>query len=120
MNARTLTALNKSIKHWEDIEEKVKDNLGKKYIQNYEDGKTRIDGKEVFEIGARSCALCCLFVTSDCGECPVKLRSKHMGCDKTPFVIFDNLLQKHKTFTQRMLKAAYAEVVFLRSLRPRA
>jgi hypothetical protein len=106
MNRKALSALKASIKKWEAKEKTVEENLGK-FVD--------------IDCGLYTCPLCMKFNRStddDCKECPIYAVTKQKFCRGTPFHKAYNLIDKK--FTLRTLAACHAEVVFLKSLLPKA
>ena len=108
MNRKTLTALKKSIKHWEE-------NVA---AETAWDASTR----------ASECALCAIFLYNGtqtrCTGCPVREKTKRSYCNRSPYT------KAHEAFSgwfrspnspeakKRWSVAAKAELTFLRSLLP--
>lgn len=107
MDAETLKALDASIAHWEEI--------------------VAADKPSDVEIGANTCALCDkfnVFEWSDpraCRGCPVFSVTRREFCRETPFqgALTTFLLWEIGDGSKReFIKAAKAELSFLKSLRP--
>ena len=95
MNEKTAAALEKSIAKWER--------------------NTEIESLAHAKTGWKDCDLCQLFLNADCEGCPVKIRSGKAWCRGTPY---------RRAFGKvsggdlpGFIKAAKAEVKFLKSLR---
>lgn len=100
MNRKTLSALKKSIKHWEENVEKAK-NGELSYL----------------DILPNKCALCVMFLLfSDCFECPIYKKVKNVGCRKTPYIYVIKTLKNKNT--ANIFKACKKELAFLKSLLP--
>lgn len=103
MNKKTLTALKRSIAHWERLAN------GKR--RAYED------------IGPEDCALCDLFLHKECEGCPVFGKTLVRGCNGTPyshahFVIMNSKMDD--PFDDPLFRrAAKTELRFLKSLLPK-
>lgn len=72
MDARTLEALEGSVKHWEQV----------------------CKNPTTTPIGQKYCDLCELFWASGCTQCPVRLRTGLPGCQGTPYRKFITTLSK--------------------------
>jgi len=108
MKAKTLAALKKSIKHWE---------------QNVV-AKT----PEEASIGPDDCALCGLFIDNldaaynSCIGCPVREKTGQELCEGTPYELAANKYQdwrRASTPRSSFTRAAKAELKFLKSLLPK-
>ena len=113
MNRKTLTALRRSIKHWEE-------NVAAK-----EPDKASVEGGD--------CALCNIFVWPgifasdkrfDCLSCPVAKRTGETSCKGSPYAVavvalFQWNMLPNKTTEENWRNAAREEVRFLRSLLPK-
>lgn len=108
MNKRTLTALKSSIKRWEE-------NVA---AERPWDASTH----------GGDCALCLLFSpvsADDCGKCPVKLKTGLNNCSMTPwgranFALGSWSSDECSPKKAAWVKAAKAELRFLKSLLPKA
>jgi hypothetical protein len=100
MNKRTLTALNKSIEHWERMRS----------------GNTR-PGEEP---SIDHCALCGLFFwDNDCKGCPVAEKTKETCCDGSPYEQSANAWYGRGSHSTEFKAAAKKEITFLKSLLPK-
>lgn len=97
MDRKTLTALKKSIKHWEENVEK-----SKKEILNYND----IDGT--------NCELCCVFGNTFCVGCPVYKKTFLTHCNGSPWRSVNISISAGKNTIEPCEK----ELAFLKSLLP--
>lgn len=107
MNKRTREALEKSIKHWEDMLKK----------QN---------PHQIF-LGTDACALCRIYIDAKgCGECPVALKTGEARCGGTPYYIAwkawnvwwpEYLLDGDTEHKYKFRAACRKEIEFLKSLR---
>lgn len=112
MDERTLTALQGSIKKWEEIV-----------------AGTGVDG------GVDNCPLCKEFSEATdssaegwradgCHGCPVAIKADENGCGNTPYTKWANKFdwdeypRRHKATTPALVALAQAELDFLRSLLP--
>lgn len=106
MDEVTLTALQGSIKKWEEIS-----------------AGTGVD------LGMENCPLCQQFTGPEiavCNGCPVAAHAKAMGCDNTPYEKWSDMQnamgrasRDHWTAdTDRLRELAAMELAFLRSLLP--
>ena len=102
----TLTALKKSIAHWERLAS----------------GQAR-RGEW---IGPGQCALCKLFIAGECTGCPVAERTGYRYCDGTPYAIVQAyidarfLVDRKSILNSKEFKsAARKELRFLKSLLPK-
>ncbi len=94
MPERTLTALRGSIKKWEGI----------------------VAGT-IEDKGPDNCPLCQLFIDNDeCAGCPVAAFTGEDGCGDTPYE--DYSAAQSRGDSNRIARAAQAEVAFLKSLLP--
>ena len=101
MDAKTLTALEKSIAKWERV----------------------VAGQEG-DMGALNCALCLAFPGSKCIGCPVSEFTGLSRCVGTPYetwsvLMMDRYAEQRVPESQEELAAAQAELDFLRSLLPK-
>lgn len=102
MKKATLKALKGSIQKWKRI----------------------VKGVEIDE-GTDNCPLCQLFVRADCTGCPVAKKTGFSYCSNTPYSDWEGEAWGLKRngagykHTKRSLKAAKAEVAFLKSLLPK-
>lgn len=94
MDAKTLKALNGSIKKWEAIV-----------------AGTGIDA------GRINCPLCRLFFYNDCFGCPVSKKTQQDGCSGSPYDEYLDLSEGEGTHDE-LRNAAKKELDFLKSLRP--
>lgn len=105
MNKRTLTALQDSIRKWQEIANGTMPDLG-----------------------AENCALCMEFLASRCRGCPVARHTGEQGCYGTPYHLWLRAANAHhETWwdptnrvadTPELVRLAKAERDFLRSLLP--
>lgn len=97
MNAKTLKALNESIRHWERMRKNPH-------------GEDRPHGED--------CALCDLFFHKACSACPVRIATGQLYCYGTPYY------QASAAWRDRLMitfkEYAGQEIDFLKSLRPKA
>lgn len=105
MDERTLEALKKSIKKWENVA--------------YYNGADQ---------GVHNCALCKEFIfgkSISCVKCPVYIRTHSKYCNNTPYEDWiDHQKLKHslkdnKAWCEECKKLAIAELEFLKSLLPK-
>lgn len=95
MKPEVLEALEDSIAHWE----RMRDGTAAEHeIPN-----------------VVSCALCVLFFYNDCDGCPVKEKTKHILCRRTPY----RNASMCKSDDPKWHELHDAEVQFLRSLLPK-
>ena len=102
----TLTALKKSIAHWERLASGQR--------------------KRGEWIGPTHCALCKLFIAGDCEDCPVAEETGYSYCDGTPYEIVQAyidarfLVDRESILNSKEFKsAARKELRFLKSLLPK-
>ena len=67
--------------------------------------------------GAQTCALCAIFISDDCIDCPVRERTKRAFCDRTPYDRYCNARERGNHPIAE--KHAQKEVEFLESLLPK-
>ena len=101
MDRKTLAALRKSIKHW-------KENL-----------KAARKGNDI-EMSDSDCPLCSAFssgnmLKTDCLKCPVKLKTGHRYCKRTPYFLVAKVEYGEQS---TVVAAVQAELDFLKSLLP--
>ena len=94
MDAKTLEALEGSIKKWEAVV-----------------AGTGIDN------GHRNCPLCGLFFYNGCLGCPVSNKTQQTRCCGSPYEEYRDLRER-KCTREELRNAAKKEVDFLKSLRP--
>lgn len=103
MNTTQRTALERSITHWE---------------QN-----VRAETPDHVSHDANNCALCQMYRSNDCTDCPVSNKTKQMSCRGTPYADACRAYTKWQYHPSDKLAeakyriAAQAEVDFLKSLR---
>lgn len=101
MNAETLEALKASIEKWK---------------------RNAVAAKPShFKVGSLDCPLCALFYEQACRGCPVRMRTKRTGCERTPYLDAYIALRKWESGVgnaDTAHEAARAEVSFLESLLP--
>lgn len=105
MDARTLTALKASIKHWEE-------NVAAEHPASV-------------TLGIIACALCAEFRRNDCNGCPVSVRTRGIACHGTPYGEAQGAYYRWRDDAPAdeaaklaWRKAAQAELDFLKSLLP--
>ena len=97
MDAKILTALEASIKHWEENAADV----------------------EKATPGSHDCALCGLFYRLGCKGCPVANKTANTLCNGSPYEAFSSEWIDRRR-SSILTRAALAEVRFLKLLRPKA
>lgn len=98
MDRKTLAALKKSIKHWENNVEKARGGKLKKA-----------------DIQSSKCSLCVMFSNLFyCGYCPVKLKTGKMFCCDSPWYLVKRAIELKKGLVEPCKK----ELAFLKSLLP--
>ena len=65
----------------------------------------------IFDGANETCALCQKFMVNDCKECPVKEKTREVGCADSPYIDY-----RRAVGYEAHLKAACDEVVFLTEL----
>lgn len=95
MDAKTLKALEGSIKKWEAIV-----------------AGTGIDA------GSINCPLCGLFYYNECFGCPVLEKTQQRFCKRSPYVEYADLRDEECTADKVLRDAAKKELDFLKSLKP--
>jgi hypothetical protein len=96
MDERSLTALQKSIRHWE------------------RNAAGSFDG-----IGTYACALCELFYSDLCFDCPVYEKTGQSACVGTPLTGVNEAFEIHGPQSDEFRAAAQKEIDFLKSLLPK-
>lgn len=105
MNRKTLSALEDSITHWEEM----------------------LRDPDASEPDSRNCALCGLFFHHDCRACPVMAESGQRACRGTPYkhtaTLHNNAVGNERIGhfdAKQWCWAATAEIEFLKSLLPQS
>lgn len=120
MKTKTLKALERSIKHWEELLTIANKELGKPIERITLSSKFRF-GKSLFDISGKKCALCNVHYEYLCNGCPVYEKVYETICSGTPWEEVHDFLwntsDKSKV-TKKLVKLVEKEVKFLKSLRP--
>lgn len=99
MTKKALTALNKSIAHWERLSTGT---------------MTVLEGT-----GVTDCALCSQFFDIRCAGCPVADRTGLSHCKDTPYIAADHARDAFGITSEKFQTEAKKELAFLRSLLPK-